>query len=113
MQQFIARVLCALHLPPAATGNGASPWSVRYVLSLVCDHVCFGLALVLTVPPPVSMEGYKYDLKLSELLAISGLMLASRLLAIRRKEESWPGALLKLAVVIVFAKFVHEMHQMW
>lgn len=78
---------------------------LRYWISFVADHFLFGLALIQVVPPIPSNAGDRYSFSPMLLLP---LIIGSRYLAIRRKEESWPGLALKSLMLTILGYVNYE-----
>jgi hypothetical protein len=73
----------------------------RYVLSVLTEHLLLACALASIIPPPVSIKGQHYNFLMAPAVLMLTLLLPCRYLAIRRGEESWPGAALKGGIFIV------------
>ena len=86
---------------------------LSYAASLVADHVLFGIALTLVVPPPPSMDTESPSRSIRAVVMAVTLLTVSRILAIRRKEESVTGAVMKLVVLVAFAEFVVKVARYW
>jgi hypothetical protein len=77
----------------------------RHLVSTLADHLLFGLAMLFLIPPIPSMDGETEKLSFFKPMAFVLVLLSgSRYLALRRKEETWLGWILK-AVIFVAAGF--------
>lgn len=78
-----------------------------YWISVIAEHLLLAMGLFFLVPPPVSMEGQIYSGWYRAIAVMCIFVMMSRAIAMRRGEESWSGALLKLVIFSLLGVALH------
>jgi hypothetical protein len=78
-----------------------STGKARYATSVLVEHLLLGIAILSIIPPFTSRQGERYDFGRGPVVVMLLFLIPSRILAMRRGEESWFGMVLKAAILVV------------